>query len=899
MAADGWQCVQLHGNGARILLVLWLFLSCETLMAVQSPEVPRDLVEAIDDAMLERTSDLQKRLEVVKRIDDHFSQMAGGAESEFQSGDAPEWLIANETWLKARFVEAVVNMRQKRLELSDQQVAVLRKRINPQKFPDLWFSLRSLEAALLFFRGKAAESLIAHETLLSGKLDGIPSLLVDRARINCAAVLNEVGRTDDAAELYELIMWGALERDDDATSLHAGNNLLTILLEHGAFSAARRTVNELKPAVKRNSQKMSAESIVLHEAELLRLEGQLQTSITVLRQFLSRSEPLAPLLMGMAHRLLADGLREAGELDAAQGEAERAVEVVNGMPIESKKARIALAQIRMAHRDYAGVLEELQRIDLSQEAVAARKKLVLQLRLQARLRMEDRVEEAAQLQAMLEAVESKDSHLDRMISDNYEAKVEMIRSSLLAKQVEAKQMLEQVQNREERNRFYLGASIFSSMFLCGGLLAVGYARRRATQQRLADKRLQNEKLEAMLKIKTAELTANLQTRADLAQALERKKRIETMGLLAGNVAHDINNLLQVISNANEVLANRAASEGEKAQALGVSKQSLKHGSGIIRQLLAYSRQEELKARSISFHHYLDDSRVLLESAIGARNRLVIHDRSGGVYVHVDPAQLTTSLINLLGNAVDAMPNGGTITIAAEEYWLREGDLAHWTELPSGPYLRVSVRDEGSGMDAEQIARAFEPFYSTKSFGAGTGLGLSSVHSFVKQSGGAIRILSAVHSGTEVQFLLPIAKAPSDDGVKKLPEWNVSKGQKRMLLVEDNEAVAETMRLLLRQLKIETRRVASGDEAYDVLQADGNFDLVLSDIHMPGEMDGPTLAKWIKEHYPKIRVYLMSGYNEVQPDQIEFPLLQKPFSMSQLRRLLLEGMESSATGSTRG
>ncbi len=176
----------------------------------------------------------------------------------------------------------------------------------------------------------------------------------------------------------------------------------------------------------------------------------------------------------------------------------------------------------------------------------------------------------------------------------------------------------------------------------------------------------------------------------------------------------------MIANANETLANPESSDSERNKVLQVSNDSLQHGSGIIRQLLTYSRQQDLAASYVCIDQYLEDCRPLFHSALGDRIELSIDNQSNKTFLYIDPSQLTTSLLNILNNSSDAMPEGGKVNVMVDPYRIVEKDASSWTDLTAGNYLRFTISDDGCGMNREQVARAFEPFYSTKSKEGRTG-----------------------------------------------------------------------------------------------------------------------------------------------------------------------------------
>ncbi len=848
----------------------------------------QEIRKEIADTLADRTPDFKKRLELVKRLD-----LLLGTTDQTAVPPPLDNKDHRDLWFKARFIEAAANLQLNRLDDCANQLDVLRSHIHPEEFPELWFRCRSLSAALLVLRGERVASLKAYEALLADSLEGIPEFLVERARINYAVALNENGRTLAAAELYESIMLKALESKNDQSALHAGNNLISLLVDQGDSLTARQAFAELQPVISRNPEKIVTASLRLRELELLRLEGKLEQALSGLGEFIQRKN-LTPLFLGSAHGLLADTYRDQGELELALQHAQQSVELLRNIANEATDAQLTLARVLMKKQDYPGASEALRTIDLSKEAMLARRRQVHQLQLEANLRQSGREEDVATLLAFLKANETKENIRAESISEYFETKLSAMHRNLAAQQEESLARIAAEKSLSERQsrRLQIGILCVGGVF-CSLLLVADY-RRRKVRRRLEEQRTQNEKLEAIVEQKTRELTANLQAQSDLAQALERKKRFETIGLLAGNVAHDINNLLQVIANANETLANPESSDSERHKVLQVSNDSLQHGSGIIRQLLTYSRQQDLAASYVCIDQYLEDCRPLFHSALGDRIELRIDNQGKRAFLHIDPSQLTTSILNILNNSSDAMPDGGKVHLMVDPYRLVEKDSSSWTDLPAGNYLRFTISDDGCGMNREQAARAFEPFYSTKSKEGRTGLGLSTVYGFVRQSGGDIRIQDKATQGTAIEILLPTANPPASRQAPnpKLAAESLSK--KRLLLVEDHEAVANSLMLLISHLQLNAKWVASGDEAKSLLEQDSKFDFVLSDVHMPGSLDGTGLAKWVRSELPDIHIFLMSGYHDIPPEEILVPLLQKPFSIHELARFLVENSKLPRT-----
>lgn len=854
--------------GLQVAAAPYEVSSAGALASIQQARIQ----ERLDDALEERKPDYNERLALVAEAD-----------ALLQSGSGAPHLL----YLKTRLVEAIANLRLGRFDFSQSQLENLCPIISRADHPALLFRCLSMQAALKLILGDRQASLNAYEELLGNDLTNVPQSLQARARINYAAVLSENGRSAEAADLYEQQMVVALSTGDDPLALYAGNNLVVILITQGDYLAARGTLNQLADVLQRNPNAMVQGSLRLHDLELLRVAGDHTNAIAGLREFIRLEFDPTPLMMGSAHKLLADALRETGELDDALRQANLAIELLEPQVNETTEARLSKAQVLFDMGLYDQVLQELEAIDVEKERVPARRVKVHRLELASLLGQGNRARELAALSDLSDADAARDLLASTTRSEYFEARLIAARRSLELQQAEALTEAALENNRLDRNRRNQTMLLLVIAAFAFCVFAYLLVNRKAERRALLEKEEQNQKLGALVAAKTRELTENLGAQAEMAKALERTKRTEAIGLLAGNVAHDFNNLLQVIASANETLANENSTSSERARVLDISANSLSHASGIIRQLLAYSRQQDLAAHPVRFSDYLKNTEALLRSAAGEENTLIIEDQSNNSGILVDPAQLTTSLLNLISNASDAMIGGGNVVLTADVRLLDESMAARWNDIHPGEFLVLSVTDSGIGMTREQVMRASEPFFTTKSSQFGTGLGLSSVYGFVKQSGGDLEIISAPDEGTMVRILLPLTeeRQPIQPAGEKAPLPQLE--GKRVLLVEDNESVARVLESVLRQIGLSSTLRLSGEEAQKLLRSDSEFDYVLSDVRMPGAVNGPALARWIRSEYPSINVMLMSGFNELGVEDTDLPLISKPFNIQQLKRFLSE------------
>jgi len=372
-------------------------------------------------------------------------------------------------------------------------------------------------------------------------------------------------------------------------------------------------------------------------------------------------------------------------------------------------------------------------------------------------------------------------------------------------------------------------------------------------------------------------------------ALREAQKMTAIGQLAGGLAHDFNNLLTVVvgnlrSLKNEVDANLAEEYIEPAIRAG------DRGVDITRRLLAFARRQPLEAIAVNVAHIVTRTADLLRGSLPSTIAITCSVEASPWSAMSDPNQLESALVNLALNARDAMPRGGTLTMGVANQTFPAGAL--FGDHPvTGEFVNIGVTDTGTGIDPATLSRAFEPFFTTKPFGIGSGLGLSMVYGFVKQSGGHIRIVSEVGKGTCVSFLLPRAhRIPQVDTPAQERPRSRGRGE-LVLLVEDNDDVGQFSTELLEDLGYTVRRVANANAALTILSKDEfTVDLVFSDVIMPG-MNGVELAGVIRERYPGLPVVLTSGYSNVLAENADrgFELIQKPYSVEALSRILRKAM----------
>jgi signal transduction histidine kinase len=369
----------------------------------------------------------------------------------------------------------------------------------------------------------------------------------------------------------------------------------------------------------------------------------------------------------------------------------------------------------------------------------------------------------------------------------------------------------------------------------------------------------------------------------LAQLFEAQK-LDTIGQLTGGVAHDFNNLLMAALGSLNLLKKRVPLNDRDSRLLDNSIEAAERGAALTQRLLAFARRQELKPQAVDVIRVVDGMENLLQRAIGPGVRIVRQMPPTLAAVLVDANQLELGLLNLAVNARDAMPNGGVITLRADERIVSPAQPQ--PNLKPGRYVCIRVSDTGCGMDEATLAKAPEPFFTTKGLGKGTGLGLSMVHGLAAQSGGTLVLSSAVNQGTSVDLWLPVAAeaaAPAPiiaDGFE--PASALGFVARTILVVDDDALVGMGTAAMLEDLGHVAIEVMSGAKALETLDSGQRIDLVITDHAMPG-MTGAELARRIRVAHPQIPIILASGYAEI-PDGdglADLPRLGKPFAQAQL------------------
>lgn len=369
------------------------------------------------------------------------------------------------------------------------------------------------------------------------------------------------------------------------------------------------------------------------------------------------------------------------------------------------------------------------------------------------------------------------------------------------------------------------------------------------------------------------------------QAFRQAQKMEAIGQLTAGLAHDFNNLLQVVSGNVDIVANQVEDERHQ-RLLTNAARAADRGSKLTRQLLAFARKTRLEPKRVELNQLIHEFGDLLDNTVGAQIRLVTALERRLPSVEVDPTHLEMAILNVLLNARDAMPRGGTVTISTR-LWKLNGD-APKHQLPEGDYVVLTIRDEGTGMPEDVRRRATEPFFTTKGAERGTGLGLAMVHGFVQQSLGRLEIDSAPGEGTEIRMLFPTASATASavpaPASRRETGQGVTGGSETILLVEDSDDVRALAQEQLSALGYRVLLAASGEEALERLKIE-QVDLLFTDIVMPGGMSGLELVEQFRTTHPDTPVLMTTGYNEDLvadiPRGTNLDVIGKPYRREQL------------------
>ncbi|OLP61939.1 hybrid sensor histidine kinase/response regulator [Xaviernesmea oryzae] len=391
----------------------------------------------------------------------------------------------------------------------------------------------------------------------------------------------------------------------------------------------------------------------------------------------------------------------------------------------------------------------------------------------------------------------------------------------------------------------------------------------------------NETLERRVEERTLALRAESAQRESAEQKLRQSQKLEAIGQLTGGVAHDFNNLLMAVLGNLDLARKYAGADAKMTRLIDGALQGARRGASLTQRLLAFARRQDLEVTPTDLSALVGNMQELLLRSVGSGVRIESDPGSNLPLVLVDANQIELALLNLVVNARDAMPEGGTVSISVD---FRDS-ITPAEGLPHGAYLCLRVSDTGSGMDDETLRRAIDPFFSTKELGKGTGLGLSMVHGLAEQLQGTLKLSSTVGTGTVAELWLPVtqqtlhvAAEPAADVVKPAPAATI-------LLVDDDALIAMSSVDMLEDLGHRVFEANSGKDALAILEREAQIDVMITDFSMPG-MNGAQLAAAAREKRPDLPILLATGYADLPPGfNFDIPRLGKPYTQEQLEKEL--------------
>ena len=425
-------------------------------------------------------------------------------------------------------------------------------------------------------------------------------------------------------------------------------------------------------------------------------------------------------------------------------------------------------------------------------------------------------------------------------------------------------------------------------------------RERERDKAIADLRRLSDSLEKLVSDRTHELVEEMAKREQAEDTLRQAQKMEAIGQLTGGIAHDFNNMLAVVLG-NLDLAKRRLAKGVTAidRYLSGAQEGGRRAAALTQRLLAFARQQPLAPEPIDANKLVSGMSEMLHRTLGETIRIETVLAAGLWRVHADPNQLENTILNLAVNGRDAMAEGGKLTIETANAHLDDRYAAEHSSVPPGQYVQLAVTDTGTGMTSEVAAKAFDPFFTTKKSGVGTGLGLSQVYGFVKQSGGHVKIYSEPGQGSTIKIYLPryFGAADAVQTASELAVLPINDGSVSVLVVEDEEGVRRYSTDALRDLGYRVLEADSGKAALEILDAEPDIAILFTDVVMP-EMNGRRLAEAALERRPSLKILFTTGYtrNAIVHNGMLDPgvtLLSKPFSLEELARKVAELARASS------
>ncbi|MDA9531716.1 CHASE3 domain-containing protein [Bradyrhizobium sp. CCBAU 25338] len=386
------------------------------------------------------------------------------------------------------------------------------------------------------------------------------------------------------------------------------------------------------------------------------------------------------------------------------------------------------------------------------------------------------------------------------------------------------------------------------------------------------------------------------TSRETERQLHQSQKLDAIGKLTGGVAHDFNNMLTVISGNTETLVESLKDQPELQRTARLIDDAAERCAELIQHLLAFARRQPLEPRNVEINAAIADIAKLLRPTLGEQIQIETVLEQGAMTTHIDPSRLTNAVLNMAINARDAMPNGGKLLLETHRVVLDEAYAQANADVAPGPYIMLAVSDTGTGMSVEIQQKAFEPFFTTKEVGKGSGLGLSMVYGFVKQSGGHIKIYSEEGHGTTIKLYLPPGEGTAEVAASIAPQ--AEGGAETIFVVEDDPLVRNFVTTQLQSLGYKTVAAPDSKAALELIGAGQKFDLLFTDVVIPGGMSGRELAEEVARRRPGVKVLYTSGYTDnaiIHQGKLDdgVMLLTKPYRRNQLAEMIRKALGGGA------
>lgn len=768
--------------------------------------------------------------------------------------------------------------------------------------PNVFFKSRCNRAACLTMRGDQSKEAVKllQEALAFAKPYG-DQLDVPFVNTLMAHHAEKAGAIDLALKYLDSAYEGAVRSDKPILAAQAGTSVIGMLVVNAQVVEAKVWIDKLEPLLQTIRDPIVTITFAMYREDVRSAQGDPKQASENLRQIAQEAEATSnPQLIGNVYLSLAASENRAKEHENAIKSADKAIEQLPNLPRSLFLAKEHRAQALFALDRNDEALKETQEILNARESLPKVRAHELRSRVLRKLGRTDEAFEQLELcrqeekRRLTDRAHEQATYMTAIFEDRQQIAdlalaQEQSRAAEIQSELSNAVAIRQTQAANLERLIRNSVIVASLLILIGCVLLFRMIANRKTASALAAQEHQlNLELKESLARQTAILEGESAKRRKLEIAVERKHRDETIGKLTGGVAHDFNNLLTVILQSLELAKLIADPLPPKvSRLLDGSINAAESGASIVRQLLAYARQQPLSPKPICVSAWLASTLGMFQQIGGKRVRIDQCGSTQNTTISADSAQLTTSVINLIANARDAIDvNHGEIELCIKTISLDESSVAEWMDVSPGQYVLFEVRDNGSGMSPEQLSHACEPFYSTKSPTAGTGLGLSSVLGFVKQSAGDLKIASAPEVGTTVSFILPTVDPIAPDAVSVDPSLGVRHPRQSVLLVEDQDEVRNVIGLSLKTMGLDVIEAANADEAVEIMGREDRPQCVLSDVRMPGSMNGIELRRWILSRFGNVRVILMSGFQDIEtelaPGTVFIP---KPVKQADLRQAI--------------